>query len=186
MARGVLILVVGPSGVGKDTLIDAARAKLSAGGRFVFPTRAITRPRDAGGEAHEAITLEAFDAEEARGGFLLSWRAHGLAYGVRAEAAEALSAGRHVVVNVSRAVIDAARARCQPMRVISVSASEAALRTRIAARGRESGAEIEDRIARAAAFAVGGSDVIGVANDGTLEEGEARFLRALEEAAGAA
>jgi phosphonate metabolism protein PhnN/1,5-bisphosphokinase (PRPP-forming) len=186
MARGVLILVVGPSGVGKDTLIDAARAKLAAGGQFYFPTRAITRPQDAGGEAHEAITLEAFDAEDARGGFMLSWRAHGLAYGVRADCAEALCVGRHVVLNASRAVIDAARTRYQPMRVISVSASEAALRKRIAARGRESGAEIEERIARAAAFAVSGGDVIQVVNDATLDEGAAGFLRALEIAAGAA
>jgi ribose 1,5-bisphosphokinase len=188
--RGVLILVVGPSGVGKDTLIDAARRSLAGAGAFVFPRRVITRATGtggdgAGGEDHLAATEAVFADMEATGGFLLSWRAHGLAYGVPAEAGEDLAQGRHVVVNVSRSVIPEARMRLQPMRVISVSAPERELRERIARRGRETGAQIDDRVSRAAAFALSGEDVIEVANDGMLEAGVARFLAALNAAAAA-
>ncbi|MBF0355949.1 MAG: phosphonate metabolism protein/1,5-bisphosphokinase (PRPP-forming) PhnN, partial [Alphaproteobacteria bacterium] len=70
---GRLVLVVGPSGAGKDSVIAEARNRLSGNSRFVFATRTITRPAEAGGEIHEAASQSAFDAREQAGGFLLSW-----------------------------------------------------------------------------------------------------------------
>lgn len=172
--------MVGPSGAGKDTLIDAARA---ARPDILFPRRAITRPAEAGGEAHEAMTIEAFDAREAAGGFALSWRAHGLAYGVPIAVAEALAAGRHVLVNVSRAVVDDARARYAPVRALVVTASPEILARRLEARGRESSADIRARLARAAYTAPEGADVTVIDNGGALEDGVAAFLAALSPSA---
>ena len=82
--EGVLFLIVGPSGVGKDTLIESARETLAQDSQFVFARRVITRPAEAGGEAHEAISEADFHRAEETGAFMASWRAHGLAYGIRA------------------------------------------------------------------------------------------------------
>lgn len=174
--RGTLHLVVGPSGVGKDTLIEAARR---ARPDLVVPRRVITRPADAGGEIHSAMTPEAFRHAAEEGAFALWWRAHGLGYGIPAEMADALTAGRHVLVNVSRTVIDEARARFAPLRVLLITAPAEILACRLAGRGRESRAEIAERMARAPFSAPRGSDVTVIDNGGSPEEGAAAFLAAL-------
>lgn len=73
MRPGILFVVVGPSGAGKDTLMDGARRALAQGERFGFARRLITRPADAGGEEHEAIDEAGFAALAAAGGLLVSW-----------------------------------------------------------------------------------------------------------------
>ena len=77
---GRLVLVVGPSGAGKDTLIAAGRAALGEDPRFVFPRRVVTRPAVAALEDHESVSPEAFAAARQAGAFALDWEAHGLCY----------------------------------------------------------------------------------------------------------
>lgn len=180
MTRGALHLVVGPSGVGKDTLIAAARA---ARPDLHFPTRAITRA-DASGEDHEIVDIAEFDRREAAGAFALSWRAHGLAYGVPASIEAVLAAGRGVVVNVSRSVVAEARQRYAPVRVLAVAASPEALARRLAARGRESEDEIAARLRRAPSALPDGPDVHVIDNGGALEPARDAFLAALAPAPG--
>jgi phosphonate metabolism protein PhnN/1,5-bisphosphokinase (PRPP-forming) len=176
---GDLILVVGPSGVGKDTLLAGARVALADDPAFVFARRDITRAADAGGEDHRALSEAEFAAIAAEGGYLLHWAAHGLSYGLPMALHGVREAGVHVVANGSRAMIGEARARLAPVRVVSITAPAAVLRARLAARGRESAAEIEERVVRAAAHAVGGADVVDVINDGSVEDGVAALVAAL-------
>lgn len=164
---GRLVLVVGPSGVGKDTLIDGVRKV--APPDVLFQQRDITRPEDAGGEAHRAVTRTEFEILEAAGGYALTWRANGLCYGIPAAIHAALAAGRTVVVNGSRGALDDARARFPRLLVVSVTASADVLRRRLSARGRETSAEIEARVERAGTFRVEGPDVVEVRNDGAPE-----------------
>lgn len=176
---GTLVLVVGPSGAGKDSLIDGARQAFSSGTGVVFPRRDVTRPADAGSEDHVAVTESQFHARRELGGYLLSWGAHGLWYGIPAETKDDLLDGRTVVVNTSRSVIDEARRRFQHLRVVSVTAGEETLRARLGARGRETAAQISHRLERARAFRVDGPDVIEFPNDGPLEGAVDRFSHIL-------
>jgi ribose 1,5-bisphosphokinase len=177
----MLVLVVGPSGAGKDTLIEGARAALAGDPRFRFVRRVITRPADAGGEAHEAVTPAEFAARRAAGGFALAWRAHGLDYGIPADIAEDLAAGRVVIANVSRAVLAEAAARF-PVRVLEITAPAEVLAARLAARGRETASDIAQRLARQVPLPAGLA-VERVVNDATPEAGVAAVRAALTRAA---
>ncbi len=177
MQAGVLVLVVGPSGAGKDTLLDAARRTLHRDPRFRFTRRVITRPAGAGGESHEAVTPEAFAARR----FALAWEAHGLHYGIRADIADDLACGRVVIANVSRGIVAEAAARF-PVRVIAVTAPADLLAARLAAREREDAAARAARLARTVDLPAG-ILVETILNDASPETGAARFLDALSRAA---
>ncbi|MEW6018138.1 MAG: phosphonate metabolism protein/1,5-bisphosphokinase (PRPP-forming) PhnN [Pseudomonadota bacterium] len=176
---GILILVVGPSGVGKDTLLEGAHSALADRPDFVFVRRDITRPAGAGGEDHNPVSEGEFTSRVVAGDYLLHWRAHGLGYGVPVVAANQLAAGQRVVVNVSRSVLDEARRRFGQLRIVSVEADARRLAQRLRARGRENEADIARRIAQADAFEVSGDDVVVVRNDGSPEEGVMAMISAI-------
>ena len=134
---GRLVLVVGPSGAGKDTLIAAAKRKFRDDPAIVFPRRVITRPESIG-EDHIPVSRRDFVRLEGNGAFILSWQAHGLHYGVPIETMSDLRAGRIVVVNVSRDIIAQARAHWPGTHIIQVTVALDALKARLEARGRES------------------------------------------------
>jgi ribose 1,5-bisphosphokinase len=164
----MLVLVVGPSGAGKDSLLNAARDVFSDDPRIGFARRAITRPPDPHGENHESVTEAEFTAR----GFALSWSAHGLRYGI-----PAVDTAPVVVANVSRGVI-AEAARRWPVRVVEVTARPDVLAARLSARGREGADDIARRMVRGATIPEG-VIVMTVWNDGTLAEGIERFVAAL-------
>ncbi|MEM6943028.1 MAG: phosphonate metabolism protein/1,5-bisphosphokinase (PRPP-forming) PhnN [Pseudomonadota bacterium] len=176
---GRLVLVVGPSGAGKDTLLDLARAALANRQGIHFARRAITRPADAGGEAHEAITEAAFEAGVAAGRFFAHWRAHGLGYGLPAEIGARLAQGETVVVNASRAALAEIAARYARTEVVIIDAPLALRAERLAARGREDAADIARRQARQAPLPPEGLAVTTVMNDATPEKGAARLVAVL-------
>ena len=69
---GALVLVVGPSGSGKDTLIGLAREQLKADAQYVFPRRVITRIAQIDAEDHDTMDVADFERAEAAGQFALS------------------------------------------------------------------------------------------------------------------
>ena len=135
--RGAFVLVVGPSGAGKDTLIAGARTVLQDIDGVAFVRRVITRPPDRW-EAHDGLSAAEFEDRRGKGGFALSWDAHGLSYGVPAESIGLVRSGRIVVCNGSRGAIGEAMRVFGRTCVIYVTAPREVRLARLAARGRES------------------------------------------------
>jgi len=173
-----LILVVGASGVGKDSLLDGARRALAGRDDIVFPRRIITRPPGLGGEDYIAVSEAEFLELQRQSRFALHWSAHGLHYGISRDIDEDLRQERKVVVNASRAILDAARRQYHALRIVHVTAAPAVIAARLRQRGRETEAEIAARLQRAVpADLSNGDDVVVCENDGPLSEGLARFLQ---------
>ncbi len=176
---GRLFLVVGPSGVGKDSILNRAREALADDARFVFARRFVTRDATVGGEGYRPVSDAEFSAIEESGGFLFSWRAHGLSYGLSASLRDDLDAGRHVVANVSRAalkVISDASSNCT---VLEIMASPAVVARRLRSRNRETEGNIRARLTRKAPPLPEGVKVVGIPNNGRLEKAVELFLSAL-------
>ncbi|WP_428030802.1 phosphonate metabolism protein/1,5-bisphosphokinase (PRPP-forming) PhnN [Ancylobacter sp.] len=179
LGPGLLVLVVGPSGAGKDTLLAYARERLAGREDIRFARRRITRPSDAT-EDHVSLDADAFTQGVAQGRFPLHWQANGLCYALGEEVAQDITTGRIVVANGSRAAVSEARARFARVKLVHVTAPTEVLATRIAARGRESAGEVLARLAREPAL--DGLPDLRILNvDGVDAAGErlAAFLRGL-------
>ncbi|MES2666933.1 MAG: phosphonate metabolism protein/1,5-bisphosphokinase (PRPP-forming) PhnN [Pseudomonadota bacterium] len=173
---GRLFVVVGPSGVGKDTLLAGATRADPA---LHWARRVITRPSAAGDEPFEGVSRPEFSARLAAGAFALHWEAHGLSYAVPATELAPMAHGRTVLLNGSRAALAGALAAFPDLTVIRVSAPPAVLADRLAQRGRESRDEIAARLNRAGHDLPGTARVIDLHNSGTPAEGIAALLQVL-------
>ncbi len=175
---GALIGVTGPSGVGKDSLIEALVAARPDLRRV---RRAITRPEAAGGEPFEGVSEGEFARRRDAGEFALCWSAHGLHYGVPAALRGQLATGQTCLVNLSRAVLPEAQRLFSPFLTLHLTAPATVLQERLAARGREDAGAIAARLERAGnALPPGLSRVVEVANDGPLGATVARVLAAFQ------
>ncbi|WP_296765558.1 phosphonate metabolism protein/1,5-bisphosphokinase (PRPP-forming) PhnN [Sediminimonas sp.] len=176
-APGRLFAVAGPSGAGKDTLIEAAcRARPG----LVRARRVITRPETAGGEDFEGVSAAAFEQRRAAGAFAIHWQAHGLCYAIPAGINTDLATGRDVIFNGSRAALAQAAVRYPGLRVLLVRASPEVLAQRLTARGREDAARIAARLARRVPDLPAGVPVAEIDNSGTVAEGAAAMLAAIQ------
>jgi len=172
---GCLILVVGPSGVGKDTLMRAAKKLLKHEPGIAFPHRLITRESDPEHEDHGTISMADYDALCGSGDAPIHWRAHGHGYVIPRSVLDAVNSGKCCVVNGSRGILDQARAVFPRTHAILIELDRTQLETRIAQRGREAGDEAKKRLNREQQDV---SDVPGVhrlLNNSTVEAGAQRL-----------
>jgi ribose 1,5-bisphosphokinase len=171
---GRLILVVGPSGGGKDTIIAGAKAACADNPTIVFPRRIVTRKASAA-EDHDSLDDIAFNRALCDGAFAFCWQAHGLKYAIPCSADDDIRAGRTVICNVSRAVVDDVGARYKNVDVVLVTAPVEILAARLASRSRVSDGPLEQRIKRNDAFTDFRADCT-ICNTGTPDDAIREFL----------
>ena len=173
---GPLAYVMGPSGAGKDSVLERARAMLPPDAPVAFAHRYITRPADVGGENHVALSRAEFALRRGRGLFTYHWHAHGNDYGVGCEiqAWRARPHGR--VSRLARAFregrrqrwLDPSRADHRAARTLAARSPRAAARTRGgAAAGAGQAHEVRD------------PRLVTIVNDGALDAAADAFVRAL-------
>lgn len=179
--RGRLWIVVGASGVGKDTLLRWLTEHAPASARVRVVRRVITRDAHPS-EDHVALDDAGFDAMLARDALALHWSAHGVRYGVTRAFEAWLAAGDTVVINGSRAHLPVALARYPQARVIEIVANAATVAARLHARRRETAADLDERSARNAALgdpAIAWRADATIVNDGRLDDAGHALLAAL-------
>jgi ribose 1,5-bisphosphokinase len=174
---GRLVLVVGPSGAGKDTLLNLARAYCGGERTIVFPRRIVTREATSS-EDNRQLDSESFRAALTRGEFAVHWEAHDHCYALPRDVDDDIRAGRIVVANVSRTVVDAMR-RGYANVVVEITAPPEVLAKRLALRARGSDGAIELRLRRNVDAADAAPDIT-IVNVGDAELHARQLLAAIK------
>lgn len=174
---GRLVLVVGPSGAGKDTLLRLAQAICVDDRNVVFPRRVVTRESSAD-EDNIAMSRDDFRRAREHGDFAVHWEAHGHSYALPLEINDDIRAGRVVVANVSRTVIAALRRAYANVVVVAITAPPDVLAQRLAARARHSDGNIADRLARSVDDASANADVT-ILNAGSADYHSRHLVRVI-------
>lgn len=165
LGPGQIVLIVGPSGAGKDAILRQACRRL-ADPHFLFARRVVTREPSMD-EEHDCISAFEFAARLQQGRFALDWQAHGLNYGIPIEIDAAIRRGQCVVLNASRSIIAPARRRYRQAAVVLIEAPLELRADRLANRRRERTADITARLARATDFKAADADLV-IENSGAL------------------
>jgi ribose 1,5-bisphosphokinase len=171
------VLVVGPSGAGKDTLLRLAQAACIDDHDIVFPRRVVTRASSAD-EDNIAVSPDEFARARDHGDFAVHWDAHGHSYALPLEINDDIRAGRAVVANISRTVIAALRRTYADVVVVAITAPPDVLAQRLAARARHTDGNIADRLARSVDDASANADVT-ILNAGSADYHSRQLVRVI-------
>ena len=176
---GRLVLVVGPSGAGKDSVMAGAKARCADEPTIVFPRRIVTRPATAD-EDHISVSCSGFDDALRCDAFALWWRAHGLKYALPISIDTDIRCGRTVVCNASRSIVDDARMRYGRVVCALITARADLLAARLAGRSRNSDGLLAGRMERNAIYADFSADIV-IDNSGALEQAVNALTSALRD-----
>lgn len=183
-----LIYIMGPSGAGKDSLLNSLHQEMASLGQalpLIMAQRTITRSHHQSNENHEAIDEASFESLLQSNAFALNWFANGLHYGIRHEQLAPMSKGSWIMVNGSRAYLEQAKLRFPGLTVLHITAPVDVLRSRLLARGRENEKDIEARLSRSQSLESNPQDLY-VINDGRLEDSLTKLKDLLQQRTGIA
>ena len=171
---GYLILVVGNSGSGKDTIIKEA-IRRNQHLKLIAPKRYVTRTPSID-EENIFLTEEEFQQKSIHHEFAIEWEIYGLKYALPIEMNDWLKNGYFVIINVSRNVVDYTKKKYQNCRVIFIDAPFEIILKRLIERGREENVVLEERIERAKQNQKFPQADFIVDNSGKLESSVNQFL----------
>jgi ribose 1,5-bisphosphokinase len=177
MKAGAWVLVCGPSGAGKDSVIAWAQQRLAGDSRIVFARRMVTRSPGPALE-HDEVSRATVHRLAQAGKLAWRWEANGHLYAVPNHYEVDLESGRIVVVNGSREHAAAVIPRAG-VHVVLVTAPPELLQQRMHARGREGRDAIAGRLARSETLPELRADLV-ISNVGTVEAAGAQLAAWLE------
>jgi ribose 1,5-bisphosphokinase len=184
-----LIYIIGPSGAGKDSLLNSLRQEMAdmtdpaTPSPLYFAKRTITRSHDQSNEDHEAVDASHFESLVNSDAFAMHWFANGLHYGIRHQELAPMSKGTWVMVNGSRAYLNEAKQRFPELTVLYITAPIQVLRARLLSRGREDEHAIEARLSRLQDVVLEPQDLC-VSNGGSLADSVATLKNLLQQRTG--
>jgi phosphonate metabolism protein PhnN/1,5-bisphosphokinase (PRPP-forming) len=172
-----IILIVGPSGAGKDSLLSLCQKAFAGRDGILFIPRYVTRMPD-DNERNYYLDQSAFNTLKQSGFFFIDWQAHGNCYGIGLD--PLLRKDKQaVIISVSRTVIGTFEQFFDDVETIFISAPESVLSKRLARRARESGPARDSRLARKDLQVIAGR-ISSFNNDGPLEQTAPRFIELME------
>ncbi len=172
-----VILIVGPSGSGKDTLLRHARKTLVSQHSFIFSKRYITRPPDSN-EDNYYVDQYAFEQLRRGGFFVATWEAHNNLYGIPHHIFTTNEASSAIVCSISRTAISDFEKVFTDTITINVTVNDEILRERLTTRGREDTLNVNKRIQRAK-LPIQSENLITFDNSAALEESKRGFTSLL-------
>ncbi|MBN2332434.1 MAG: hypothetical protein JXO49_12670 [Deltaproteobacteria bacterium] len=174
----IIILVVGASGAGKDTLISRARTRLSGRRNFHFARRYVTRPPD-DHEHNFFVDRQGFEILRSHGFFVADWQAHNHCYGIPyAEIPCTVDPSAVTILSISRQVAANLEKMFPAVVTVNITAQPEILKQRLIGRGREHLSDIEKRLTRTPLLQT--RNLINFDNSGTLAATSADFISLLE------
>lgn len=150
---GRLVVLSGPSGVGKDTVIDAWRAVDDRVRRVVACTSRAPREGEVDGESYHFLTRAEFEDRVAAGDFLEYKEVHGNLYGTPLRQMEAMLAeGLIAILKIDvQGAAEVRKLRPDALTIILLPPSMRELEARIRGRAQDSEETIQKRLAGARA-----------------------------------
>ena len=176
-----LYYLVGPSGVGKDTVLSHLKRNEYSARQPLVAHRYITRPVRLNDENHIELAEFDFNRRKESKLFLFDWESHGYKYAIGREVKRFLKTGNSVIVNGSRNYLEKARLKYPDLVPVWMTVSDDVLRQRLRQRGRETDEEIEVRIQRNHELdRLRPANCVSINNDQSVEDTIGQFMALLE------
>lgn len=179
MTKGRFIAVVGPSGVGKDSVMAGIHKAMPD---IHVVRRVITRSPELGGEVFEPVSEPEFHDLAKQGAFALHWGAHGLFYGIPTPVHDHLNNGTDCLANLSRKALNEAAQVFPTLLILNITAQPETLAKRLNERGRETAEQIRKRLAEADKPLPEHLPVFNLSNDGPLADTVTRATQIIRSA----